>query len=117
MAELLSPLLPGTATSRPRSAHRADPDEHASRAFVRTTRSDHTPAHERLSRVKVPVLVVMGTKDVDWPDPTAEARFVAESLNGELLLVPDAGHYPMTEYPELVNPALVAFARRALPGA
>ncbi len=87
------------------------------RSFVRTTRSDHTPARDRLSRVKVPVLVVMGTKDVDWPDPTAEARFVAESLNGELLLVPGAGHYPMTEYPELVNPALVAFARRALPGA
>jgi pimeloyl-ACP methyl ester carboxylesterase len=87
------------------------------RSFVRTTRSDHTPAHDRLNRVKVPVLVVMGTKDVDWPDPTAEARFVAESLNGELLLVPGAGHYPMTEYPELVNPALVAFARRALPGA
>jgi pimeloyl-ACP methyl ester carboxylesterase len=87
------------------------------RSFVRTTRTDHTPARDRLSRVKAPVLVVMGTKDLDWPDPTAEARFVADSLGGELLLVPNAGHYPMTEYPELVNPALVAFARRALSGA
>ncbi len=86
-------------------------------SFVRTTRTDHTPARDRLSRVKAPVLVVMGTKDLDWPDPTAEARFVAESLGGELLLVADAGHYPMTEYPELVNPALVAFAKRAHSGA
>lgn len=87
------------------------------RSFVRTTRTDHTPARDRLSRVTAPALVVMGTKDLDWPDPTAEARFVADSLSGELLLVPDAGHYPMTEYPELVNPALVAFARRVLSGA
>jgi pimeloyl-ACP methyl ester carboxylesterase len=87
------------------------------RAFVRTTHTDHTPARDRLGRVKTPVLVVMGTKDLDWPDPSAEARFVAESLNGELMLVQDAGHYPMAEYPEVVNPALVAFARRALAGA
>ncbi len=86
-------------------------------SFVRTTHTDHTPARDRLGRVKTPVLVVMGTKDLDWPDPSAEARFVAESLNGELMLVQDAGHYPMAEYPEVVNPALVAFARRALGGA
>jgi pimeloyl-ACP methyl ester carboxylesterase len=59
----------------------------------------------------------MGTKDRDWPDPTGEARFVAEALHGELVLVDGAGHYPMAEYPEIVNPALVAFASRALPGA
>jgi pimeloyl-ACP methyl ester carboxylesterase len=82
-------------------------------SFVRTTHTDHTPARDRLNRVKVPVLVVMGSKDPDWPDSSAEARFVAESLNGELLLVPDSGHYPMAEYPDVVNPALAAFARRA----
>ena len=42
---------------------------------------------------------------------------MAQSLNGELMLVPEAGHYPMAEYPELVNPTLVAFAQRALAGA
>jgi pimeloyl-ACP methyl ester carboxylesterase len=56
----------------------------------------------------------MGTKDPDWPDPSAEARFVADALQAELLLVPEAGHYPMAEYPELVNPALIAFARRVI---
>jgi len=87
------------------------------RSFVRTTRTDHTPARDRLSRVKAPVLVVMGTKDPDWPDPSAEARFVADALNADLLLVPDSGHYPMAEYPEVVNPSLVAFARRVLSSA
>jgi pimeloyl-ACP methyl ester carboxylesterase len=107
----------------------ADLDEHVERiryslrqgrhwrSFVRTSRTDHTPARDRLGEVKAPALVVMGAKDPDWRDPTAEARFVADALHAELLLVPEAGHYPMAEYPELVNPALVAFARRVLPDA
>jgi pimeloyl-ACP methyl ester carboxylesterase len=62
--------------------------------------------------VRKPTLVVMGDKDPDWKDPAAEARWVAETLRGETMLVPDAGHYPMTEYPETVNPAIVAFVDR-----
>ncbi len=84
------------------------------RAFVRTTRTDHTPARDRLGAVSAPTLVVMGAKDRDWPDPQAEARFVADALRGELLLVDGAGHYPMAEFPEVVNPALRAFAAGAL---
>jgi pimeloyl-ACP methyl ester carboxylesterase len=81
-------------------------------AFVATTRTSHAPAEARLAQVRVPVLVVMGDKDPDWKDPVAEARFVASTVDGELLVVPGAGHYPMAEYPEVVNPAVVAFAQR-----
>lgn len=82
------------------------------RSFVRTTRTSHAPAEARLGKVKAPALVVMGEKDQDWPDPAAEARFIADTLSAELLLVPDCGHYPQAEYPEVVNPAVVAFAQR-----
>jgi pimeloyl-ACP methyl ester carboxylesterase len=82
------------------------------RSFARTTRTDHAPAERRLGTVDTPVLVVMGEKDPDWTDAVAEARFVAGALNGELLLVPEAGHYAFAEYPEIVTPAVVAFARR-----
>jgi pimeloyl-ACP methyl ester carboxylesterase len=84
------------------------------RAFERTARTDHTPARDRLASVRAPALVVMGSRDRDWPDPVAEARFVTGALHGETVLVDGAGHYPMAEFPEVVNPALVAFARRAL---
>jgi pimeloyl-ACP methyl ester carboxylesterase len=80
------------------------------RSFQRTARTSHAPAEARLADVRCPVLVVMGERDRDWKDPSAEGRFVAEALHGELLLVPDGGHYPMTEYPEILNPRLVAFA-------
>jgi pimeloyl-ACP methyl ester carboxylesterase len=82
------------------------------RSFARTARTSHAPAAARLSRVSAPTLVVMGSKDPDWSDPAAEAAFVAESLSAQVLMVPDGGHYPMAEYPEVVNPALVAFATR-----
>jgi pimeloyl-ACP methyl ester carboxylesterase len=83
------------------------------RAFVRTTRTTHAPAAARLGGVRAPVLVVIGDRDPDWPDPVAEARWVAETLNGELVVVAGAGHYPMAEFPETVSPAVAEFARRA----
>ena len=45
-------------------------------------------------------MVVMGTKDPDWPDPVAEAKWIAAQLSAEVLLVEGAGHYPMAEMPE-----------------
>jgi pimeloyl-ACP methyl ester carboxylesterase len=78
--------------------------------------SPKTASEERLSLVKAPVLVVMGTKDPDWPDPEAEARFVVEALSeapvSELALVEGAGHYPQTEMPEQVTPAILDFLAR-----
>ncbi|GAA4677864.1 alpha/beta fold hydrolase [Phytohabitans rumicis] len=80
------------------------------RSFVRTTRTSHAPAEARLDGVRSPAIVVMGEKDPDFPDPAAEARFAGERLSGEVVLVPDSGHYPMADSPDVVNPALIAFA-------
>ena len=84
------------------------------RSFVATTRTSHAPAEARLDRVGCPSLVVMGEKDPDFSDPTAEAEFVAGSLGGEVLVVPEAGHYPQAEYPEMVNPAVVDFINKTV---
>jgi pimeloyl-ACP methyl ester carboxylesterase len=83
------------------------------KAFTQTTRTSHAPAEQRLGEVKAPTLVLMGERDPDFPDPAAEGQLVAERLSGDLVLIPGAGHYPQAEYPELVNPPLVEFARRA----
>ena len=64
-----------------------------------------------LQKTGLPVLIVMGTKDADFPDPPAEAQWAADRLGGKLLLVQDAGHYPHTEMPEQVGPAVVSFLR------
>ena len=82
-------------------------------AFKATTRTTHEPAHARLGDVHVPTLVVMGTRDPDFPDPAAEAAFVAGALDGEVLLVEGAGHYPHAEMPDRVVPAVLTLLHRA----
>src|SRR5947209_4861047 len=81
-------------------------------AFRRTTGTTHAPVEARLDDVRAPVLVVMGERDPDFADPAAEARWIADRLSGEVLLLPGAGHYPQVEEPDVVTPAVVAFARR-----
>ena len=71
----------------------------------------HAEVEPHADQVKAPALVVMGTNDPDFKDPSGEARFVAQRLGGEVMLVDGAGHYPMTEFPEVVNPRVVEFAR------
>lgn len=70
------------------------------------------PWEERLARVKAPVLVVMGAKDPDFPDPMAEGGYLAEKIGGRLVLIEGAGHYPQTEMPEKTAPAVLEFLRQ-----
>lgn len=69
----------------------------------------HREAEARLERVSAPVLVIMGTADVDWPDPVAEADWIASRLTADVLMLHGAGHHPHVEYPEAVADAVIAF--------
>jgi pimeloyl-ACP methyl ester carboxylesterase len=98
--------------------HTADVRENLRRpghwkAFVRTTRTTHAPAEARLPQVVAPAVVVMGTDDVDWKDPAAEARWIGEALRAEVVMAPGVGHYPQAQAPALVADALARLAVRA----
>jgi pimeloyl-ACP methyl ester carboxylesterase len=60
-------------------------------------------------RSRVAALVVMGTHDPDFPDATAESRWLAGQLGAESVMVEGAGHYPHTEMPDRVLPKLLSF--------
>ena len=64
-----------------------------------------------LPQVRAPTLIVMGSEDPDFDDPTAEAKWVSGQIGAELEVVPGAGHYPHVEMPEQVGPAVVDFLR------
>lgn len=81
------------------------------KAFSRTTRVSHDPAAARLDAVTAPTLVVMGEKDPDFPDPKAEADWIAETLRGEAVMVPEAGHYPQSQQPQITTDAVLRFLR------
>ena len=62
-----------------------------------------------LVAVRRPTLVAMGTKDPDFDDPTAEAKWISQQLGAEIELVTNAGHYPHVEMPEATAPRIVSF--------
>ncbi len=63
----------------------------------------------RLAEVGVPTLVVMGSEDPDFPDPAAEAAWIAERTDGDVAMIDDAGHYPQSERPDATAAAILAF--------
>jgi pimeloyl-ACP methyl ester carboxylesterase len=67
------------------------------------------PCEARIPKVKAPVLVIMGSKDPDFGDPSAEANLVATRLHGNLVMIDGAGHYPHVEMPNEVEPAIIKF--------
>jgi len=79
------------------------------KAFSLTTRTDHTPAQSRLGDVSAPTLVVMGELDPDFPNPKAEADWIAQTLHGDVVMVPEAGHYPQSQRPDVTTEAVVGF--------
>jgi pimeloyl-ACP methyl ester carboxylesterase len=62
-----------------------------------------------VSKTRVSALVVMGTRDPDFPDASAEAHWLADKLGAETIIVEGAGHYPHAEMPDRVAPKLLAF--------
>lgn len=82
------------------------------KAFWRTTHTSHAPAEARIADVDKPALVVMGELDPDFKDPRAEADWIARKLGGTVVMVPESGHYPQAQRPDLVAPAILDFAHR-----
>jgi pimeloyl-ACP methyl ester carboxylesterase len=66
------------------------------------------PCTVRLTQVKMPTLVIMGTKDPDF-DPLAEGKYIVAQTGGQLEMIEGAGHYPQTEMPEITAPLIVDF--------
>ena len=86
-------------------------------AFHATSAVDHDVVTPWLGRVKAPVLVVIGDADPDWSDPAAEAAWVASNFaDAQTVTVHGAGHAPMLERPQIVNPVLSTFLAKIQAG-
>ena len=83
------------------------------KAFTATTRTSHPAGRGAAGPGQGAHLRGDGRLRPDFDDPTGEARWIADRLDGEVLIVPEAGHYPHEQYPDIVNPALVRYCRQA----
>lgn len=81
-------------------------------AISATMRTSHASVEAALPRVHTDVLVVMGELDPDFPSPADEASWITGQLGGDVLMVPDAAHYPHSQRPDLVVPAVTAFLQK-----
>jgi pimeloyl-ACP methyl ester carboxylesterase len=95
------------------AAMMADPRR---RRAVRETLTAHRDGlGERIARVDVPTLVVMGGADSHFKDPAAEGASIATATGGTVLVVPDAGHYPHVEFPAQVVTAIADLLAESTP--
>lgn len=76
-----------------------------------------TPEHwtDVTKDIHCPVLIAMGTKDPDFPDPAAEARS-AQALfagNATVRMIENSGHYPYQDAPQATAAAIEEFLKAA----
>ncbi|MFJ9367467.1 alpha/beta fold hydrolase [Nocardia sp. NPDC101769] len=48
----------------------------------------------------------MGSADVDWKNPAAEAEWIGRQPRAEVVMVPDVGHFPQARAPETTAAAI-----------
>jgi pimeloyl-ACP methyl ester carboxylesterase len=86
------------------------------KAFSLTTSQlTHDPAEARLGDVTAPAIVIMGDSDPDFKDPAGEAAWIGEKLNAQVVMVPEAGHYPQSQQPGITTPAVLGFLATVVP--
>jgi pimeloyl-ACP methyl ester carboxylesterase len=69
-----------------------------------------------LETLETGALVLMGTKDADFPDPAEEAARVAGRIGAEVVMIEGAGHYPHAELPASVGPHVIRFLGKVCHG-
>ncbi|MFF3063390.1 alpha/beta fold hydrolase [Oerskovia sp. NPDC057915] len=69
----------------------------------------HAPVEARLPEVHAPTIAFMGALDPDFTDQGAELAWIEEAVGAEGHLVPDVGHYPQHQAPDVVVPEILTF--------
>jgi pimeloyl-ACP methyl ester carboxylesterase len=83
------------------------------RAILSTIRNyfpqDKLKTYEQLDKLEKPVLLIWGKEDKALPFSSSER--LLKVLNAEFFPVEKAGHIPLYERPEIVNPAIISFLK------
>ncbi|RLP96841.1 alpha/beta fold hydrolase [Micromonospora sp. CV4] len=123
VAVLRSPRLFGMFHKTLFPVHRPADDASYRRAMVATLREPGrmaavrgvvAPAEPhwtaRAAQVRQPVLVLMGAKDPDFPNPGAEARAARRLFRtAEARMIEESGHYPHADRPQRTADELLGF--------
>jgi pimeloyl-ACP methyl ester carboxylesterase len=82
-------------------------------AALRGVATEQERCRARISELRCPVLIVMGTRDPDFPDAEVAARdgeaLIGQHTRARLELIDGAGHYPHAELPQVTASAILPF--------
>jgi pimeloyl-ACP methyl ester carboxylesterase len=82
--------------------------------FMKTGKSTPADAGAQLPNVRRPALVIMGTLDPDFADPSAEGDAIVAAMPaglGTVAVVDGAGHYPHAQSPDEVAALVTPFLK------
>lgn len=68
---------------------------------------------EDLAALEIPTLIAWGEQDTDFYPPSLAQEIATKMADGEFVLVPDAGHIPWIDQPDLVATAVNHFLDKA----
>ncbi len=78
-------------------------------AFASTLWSAHARAAKRIPEVKAPVKVIIGSKDPDFKNPSAELEKLQKLFDADTAMIEGAGHYPHVEFPEITGNGILEY--------
>jgi pimeloyl-ACP methyl ester carboxylesterase len=85
-------------------------------ALRRMISASKAASEARVTHVKAPAVIIMGSRDPDFKDPAAEARWLGEQLHADVHMMEGAGHYPHAEMPAETGRLILAFLQTTAPG-
>jgi pimeloyl-ACP methyl ester carboxylesterase len=88
------------------------------KALQTMCKSNPSDAGAQLKNVRCPVLVIEGTADPDWADPSAEGKRIIDDLLkglGELAVLEGVGHYAHAQAPKELLALTLPFLAKVLP--
>jgi pimeloyl-ACP methyl ester carboxylesterase len=88
-------------------ANLEEPGRHE--ALMQMLRASKNASGERISKLDIPALVLMGSKDPDFKNPELEAKRVADMVCSRYVMIENAGHYPHAEFPEATARLMISF--------
>lgn len=68
---------------------------------------------EDLAALEIPTLIAWGEQDTGFYPPSLGQEIATKMADGEFVLVPDAGHIPWIDQPEIVATAVIHFLDKA----
>lgn len=82
-------------------------------AVVKMFSATKEPVSKLLAKVQNSALIIMGSKDIDFPDPKKEADILSKALGkeAEIQILEGLGHYPHAEAPELTGKLIIDFLK------